>query len=422
MQPLRRLLLALALLAGTAPVLAAGTASASGPVDGSSCNQWVRLVDVSAYQPNINWSELKTNGGVAGVYIKATEGNWYTSPTFGSQIAGAASVGLPWGGYDYAQTGVSPTVDAQYFVNAGGAAGTLPPVLDLEQSSLSGEWTAVWALAWANEVYALTGRQTTLYTGAYYPWSNLPQMTAVGSGSLYVASYPLGYTPVPGGSACGLTQPSTGAWPGWSIWQYSSVTPVAGIYSNVDLDVASPAWWAAATGGTVTPPVPGTSRFPAGTYTIGSSGTGVIAIQTLLRSAGLYGGQIDGVYGQGTANAVYSWQVRLGLAPDFVWGPSTQKATNDFIAFLNTLPKPHKPKPKYGSKRFVRVCERKVLVEGSHGQCVKFAQRLLQTHGWPVSADGKFGPSTTTAVNHFKTTKKMRTNGRIGRRTWKALT
>ena len=386
----------------SAAVVPAISASAS-PIDGTSCNQWVRLVDISSYQSNISWTNV-ARAGISGVYVKATEGTWYVSPTFASQTIGARSVGLPWGGYDYARAGeTDPVADAQYFVAAGGASGTLPPVLDLEQSTLSGSWTVLWASRWAAEVGNLTGRSVTVYTGAYYPWSNDPSLPSVGP--LWISAYPFGYSPVPNGSACGLQQPTTGAWGAWSMWQYTSVGSVWGIDGNVDVNAATPAWWTQATGGGVAPPSPGTNNYPGATYAIGSSGDAVVKIQTTLRAAGLFGGTVDGIYGQDTANAVYSWQVRLGISPaDGVWGPATQKATSDLFTWLNSLPKPvPRPKP--------------VIKYGETGKNVKHLQRALgvvgvRVHKHRIPKNSKYDVTTAEAVAKFKTTCHLKIDGR----------
>lgn len=431
MQHLRRVLVALALTLGLLPVLSIGSAGAA-PIDNSNCSQWVRIVDVSSYQGTaINWG-LVARDGVAGVYVKATQGTSYVSPAFASQIAGAKSVGLPWGAYDYAQPGqTNPVTDAQFFVSAGGAAGTLPPVLDLETSATNEGLTVLWAQWWSAEIKALTGRTPiTIYTGAYYPWSSDPALAALGPA--WISAYPDGYSPVPNGSACGLYPPSTGAWSGWSVWQYSSVQSIWGIPGNVDIDVATPQWWAVATGATVAPPnSPGTNnRYPAPTYTLGSSGTAVIQIQTILTAAGLFHSTIDGQYGPITAAAVAQWQQRLNVSPaDGIWGPATQNATNNLFTFLAALSKAHTPKPKPVSPAvlkaiaFVHACSTQQLAFGSKGPCVTFAQQRLQAKGWPIAADGVFGVTTQTATKNFKRTSMHQRNpvGIITTATWKAL-
>ena len=93
-------------------------------------------IDVSHYQPSVNWSTVKSNG-VKFAYIKATEGTGYTNPSFSSQYTGATNAGLIRGGYHFARPDVSTgAAQAKYFLAHGGgwsADGiTLPGALDIE--------------------------------------------------------------------------------------------------------------------------------------------------------------------------------------------------------------------------------------------------------------------------------------------------
>ncbi|KIJ08264.1 glycoside hydrolase family 25 protein [Paxillus involutus ATCC 200175] len=77
-------------------------------------------IDVSSYQPNVNWATVKKND-IAFAYIKATEGTSYISPTFDSQYTGAAKAGLIRGGYHFAHPNVSSgAIQAKYFIAHGG--------------------------------------------------------------------------------------------------------------------------------------------------------------------------------------------------------------------------------------------------------------------------------------------------------------
>ena len=96
-------------------------------------------IDVSGYQPSINWSTVKGNG-VTFAFIKATEGTGYTNPSFSSQYTGATNAGIIRGGYHFARPDVSSgATQANYFLANGGgwsADGlTLPGALDIECKS-----------------------------------------------------------------------------------------------------------------------------------------------------------------------------------------------------------------------------------------------------------------------------------------------
>lgn len=59
---------------------------------------------------------------------------------------------------------------------------------------------------------------------------------------------------------------------------------------------------------------------------LGSRGQEVTQIQTKLKELGLYSGSSDGIYGEGTQQAVKKFQQQKGLPVDGVAGPATLKA------------------------------------------------------------------------------------------------
>ncbi len=67
------------------------------------------------------------------------------------------------------------------------------------------------------------------------------------------------------------------------------------------------------------------------TLKIGSVGTDVMEIQSMLRSLGFYFGEIDGIYGSMTANAVRNFQRSFGLTVDGIVGPETFGAMEPFL-------------------------------------------------------------------------------------------
>lgn len=67
------------------------------------------------------------------------------------------------------------------------------------------------------------------------------------------------------------------------------------------------------------------------TLRIGSRGTDVKEIQSLLMSLGCYFGNIDGIYGLMTANAVKKFQRDHGLTPDGIVGPITFREMEPYL-------------------------------------------------------------------------------------------
>ena len=402
----RSLRIVIALAAISAASLIASPAGAA-PIDNSSARSWVRIVDVSSYQPNIDWAQL-SRAGVAGIYIKATEGTWYVNPYAAAQRAGAASIGMPYGGYDFARPDASNAVaDAQYFVASGGAQGTLPPVLDLETEAPG---AVQWAITWLTTVKQLTGRTPTIYTGQY-SWFWNPALSAW---PLWLAAYPLGYQHVTDDSPANVAwaNESSGAWSGWSMWQFTSVGQIYGIPGNVDVSAVTPQWWAAATGAGVAPPgTPITptqgTRYAAGVYGPGSSGDKVVYIQKLV------GVPADGIYGAQTQAAVAAYQCRFPagtLSCDGIWGPATQNATNDLMTWLAAV-----------AANPVASCSNTYLTYGSSGHCVAVFQQALDNRGYHLSVDGAFGQQTYNAARWFQATHGLGVDGVVGPHTWGAV-
>jgi peptidoglycan hydrolase-like protein with peptidoglycan-binding domain len=59
---------------------------------------------------------------------------------------------------------------------------------------------------------------------------------------------------------------------------------------------------------------------------------------------------------------------------------------------------------------------------GDKGDKVKQMQEALNKKGFACTADGNFGPATEKALNYFKKSVSLQTNGVCNQRTWDALT
>ncbi|KIJ67650.1 glycoside hydrolase family 25 protein [Hydnomerulius pinastri MD-312] len=195
-------------------------------------------IDVSAFQPNINWSSVKNNG-VSFAYIKATEGVSYKNPHFSSQWTGATNAGLMRGSYHFAHPNSGAgSNQAQYFHSNGGGwsndGQTLPGALDIEYASSGNECYGLgassmvnWIASFSNEYNSLTGRYPVIYTTTDW-WKSCTGNNA-GFGNtnpLWIAHY----TSSPG------TLPA-----GWSVttfWQYADKgsNPGDQDYFNGDMD------------------------------------------------------------------------------------------------------------------------------------------------------------------------------------------
>lgn len=61
------------------------------------------------------------------------------------------------------------------------------------------------------------------------------------------------------------------------------------------------------------------------------------------------------------------------------------------------------------------------LRQGSRGKDVKYLQDILNHLGYPVVADGIFGPKTEAAVKKFQRDFNLVADGIVGPKTWSAL-
>lgn len=207
----------------TATASAAPVAAPSGP-------------DVSSWQhpggAAINWVKVKAAGNTFAI-VKATEGSGYTNPYYVADIAGAGAAGLVVGSYAYVRPALpisTATLQARRFAETVGnvaTAGTLPPILDLEESGgLATGDLITWAQTFLETVRALTGRTPVVYSYPFF-WSS-----AMG-GSTAFARYPLWL------AAYRTTAPTPLAgWPAWSLWQYSATASVDGIPGAGAIDMS----------------------------------------------------------------------------------------------------------------------------------------------------------------------------------------
>lgn len=198
----------------------------------------VHLIDVSKYQPTVNWT--KVAAVYQGAYCKASQQD-YADPCWAKHRAGAQKAGLLVGPYCFLYPGKA-TAKQHYeafkaaVLNTGGFADMLPPALDVEgtgdgDNALDGMSAADYramALEWIQRLHDDTGIKPFVYT---YPWFNTQFGIgkAVGSRSvLWAASY----------RDLSKGKPvSFAGWDGWSLWQWGVSPGVDGIAGEVDRDV-----------------------------------------------------------------------------------------------------------------------------------------------------------------------------------------
>ena len=130
----------------------------------------------------------------------------------------------------------------------------------------------------------------------------------------------------------------------------------------------------------------------------GSQGALVRYLQFMLKMEGYAVGNVDGIFGTQTENAVLSFQRANGLTPDGIVGPRTWEKINNF-------------KP-----------DNRTLRKGSYGAEVKYLQRKLYSKLYNVGAiDGIFGNQTLDAVTAFQQENGLTPDGIVGPNTWAAI-
>ncbi|KAJ7196476.1 glycoside hydrolase family 25 protein [Mycena pura] len=154
-------------------------------------------IDVSDFQPSVNWATVKANG-LSFAYIKATEGtSTFISDTFSSQYTGATNAGFIRGAYHFAHPDSSSgATQAKFFLaHGGGWSGdgiTLPGALDIEYNpsgaecyGLSASAMVAWISDFSSTYHAATTRFPVIYTTTDW-WT-----TCTGNSAAFAANNPL---------------------------------------------------------------------------------------------------------------------------------------------------------------------------------------------------------------------------------------
>jgi GH25 family lysozyme M1 (1,4-beta-N-acetylmuramidase) len=164
-------------------------------------------LDVSGYQPGINWSAVRS-GGAKFAYVKATEGTGFVNPEFASQYDGSYQAGLIRGAYHFAWPDHSSgAAQARYFVANGGGwtadGRTLPGALDIEPKphgvacyGLSKSAMVSWIASFSSAYHALTSRWPVIYTtGGWWAQCTGDYGGFASEDPLWIASYGAGRVP-----------------------------------------------------------------------------------------------------------------------------------------------------------------------------------------------------------------------------------
>lgn len=185
-------------------------------------------VDVSHYQPTVNWDALK--GSAAFVFIKATDSTTGVDPRFTTHWSGAKKAGIPRGAYHFFHPKHDVQAQVANFVkHVSPDPGELPVVVDVEEFKdeyvgYDCEKLAGMVQTFSQGVEKALGYKPIIYTN-HQTWKTSfcghPHFL---DHVLWLAQY----TPHP-------TEPKMPeGWKQWHFWQYTESGKVDGIPGQVD--------------------------------------------------------------------------------------------------------------------------------------------------------------------------------------------
>lgn len=197
----------------------------------------MRGIDVSRWKGSIDWSRV-ARGGYRFAFAESTNG-FQVDWTYARNRSGAKAAGLAFGVFHFARPGGStpPAVvadavaEADFFVSvARPQTAELAPVLDLERTGgLSPLSLRAWVGAWLNQVHLRIGARPTIYASPTF-WRRAMQdasVFATAGSQLWVAHWHVRTPRVPA---------LNWAASGWTFWQWTNCSRVAGIRGCVDGD------------------------------------------------------------------------------------------------------------------------------------------------------------------------------------------
>ncbi len=182
-------------------------------------------IDVSGWQENINYAEVK-NAGIEIVYMKASEGIGFIDPYFNQNYTNAKANGLKVGFYHYltARSIEEAVQQARFFVaTISGKSPDCRLAMDFESfGNLNVEEINQIGLTFIRTIENLSKKEVVIY-------SDTSNASNVFGGELI--NYPLWV------AQYGEPEPTpNGNWNTWAGWQYTDAGEVAGISGYVDRD------------------------------------------------------------------------------------------------------------------------------------------------------------------------------------------
>jgi len=199
----------------------------------------VHGVDVSVYEPNVDWRALRSQGFKFAL-IRATSSLTYVDPKFAEHWAGAREAGILRGAYHYLFGGQDAKKQAESFIaTVGDDKGELPPIVDLEDAyneSVHNSKLISTCKAYVDIIEAAFGRKPMIYSRRTYLE---PRVSISGKApdwaedyDLWIAQYPFEFDPDRMPNINMPRQPN--GWKDWKFWQYSESAIVEGVTDEIN--------------------------------------------------------------------------------------------------------------------------------------------------------------------------------------------
>lgn len=198
-------------------------------VAGSDFSRNAIGIDVSHYEPQVDWAQVKVSG-VSFAYIKATEGTTITDLAFANHWRGVRNAKILRGAYHFFQPTQDAIAQAQQFAAVVGVGNSdLPPALDLE---VNGDNTAKdrrasaiaanieGVHAWLVRIEEVLGMRPVIYTNKD-TWDRVVQKLG-GTPPAWQARYPLWAANWRYSYSDGDRPIMPPGWAEWTFWQFDS--------------------------------------------------------------------------------------------------------------------------------------------------------------------------------------------------------
>jgi lysozyme len=178
-------------------------------------------IDVSRWQGVIDWALVKPQ--VSFAILKATEGVYWTDPTYLVNKQGCAANGIPHGAYHFFRSNADPIAQANHFYDV---AGSDIDVLVCDVETNDGGDLKANLRAFMDRLDELTNSYNWIYTGpAFWKAYGIHDPEWCDQYHLWIANYGVNIPAIPPG------------WSYWLLWQYSYKGVIKGIPGNsVDMN------------------------------------------------------------------------------------------------------------------------------------------------------------------------------------------